>query len=79
MNNYSANKNIAIFTSGGPISALIMKVLSLKLKTSMLIRDRIVNSSITRFSYTSEKIMLSSFNEYSHLELAGGKELITYR
>ena len=79
MNEHNSNKNIAVFTSGGPISALIMKVLSLSLGDSMHIRDRIVNSSITRFKYTSSKIMISSFNEYSHLELAGGKNIITYR
>ena len=79
MSEHNSSGNIAVFTSGGPISALIMKVLSLSLNTSMLIRDRIVNSSITRFRYTAYKIMISSFNEYSHLELAGGKNIITYR
>jgi broad specificity phosphatase PhoE len=79
MKNHDSNRNIAVFTSGGPISALIMKVLSLSINTSMHVRDRIVNSSITRFNYTAYKIMISSFNEYSHLELAGGKDIITYR
>jgi len=79
MRNHDRNRNIAVFTSGGPISALIMKVLSLSLKSSMLIRDHIVNSSITRFRYSTYKIMISSFNEYSHLELAGDKNIITYR
>lgn len=79
MSEHSGNKNIALFTSGGPISALIMKVLSLNLETTMLIRDRIVNSSITRFKYTEHRIMISSFNEYSHLELSGGKNIVTYR
>ena len=79
MSDHTGSSNIAVFTSGGPISSIIMKVLSLSLKTSMNIRDRIVNSSITRFRYSTYKIMISSFNEYSHLELAGGKELITYR
>ena len=79
MREHNSNRKIAVFTSGGPITALIMKVLSLNLTTSMLIRDRIVNSSITRFKYTAYKIMISSFNEYSHLEIAGGKNIITYR
>lgn len=79
MSEHNSSRNIAVFTSGGPISALVMKVLSLSLNTSMMIRDRIVNSSITRFRYTTYKIMISSFNEYSHLEIAGGKDIITYR
>lgn len=74
-----ASRNIAVFTSGGPISAVIMKVLSLDLNTSMLIRDQIVNSSITRFRFSASGIMLSSFNEYSHLESSGVNNIITYR
>lgn len=79
MKEHSGNRKIAVFTSGGPISAVIMKILSLDIGTSMLVRDRIVNSSITRFKYSAYKMMITSFNEYSHLELAGGKEIITYR
>jgi len=79
MEKYPKDRNIAAFTSGGPISAIIMKVLSLSIDTSMLVRDRIINSSITRFKYTGNSIMLSSFNEYSHLELTGEKNIITYR
>jgi broad specificity phosphatase PhoE len=79
MKNYSSRKTIAVFTSGGPISAAVMKVLSLNNDKTMLIRDEIANTSITRFKYTSNRIMLSSFNEYSHLEIAGGKNIITYR
>ena len=79
MEKHQGNKNIAAFTSGGPISTIIMKVLSLNIDTTMLIRDKIVNSSITRFRYSENSIMLSSFNEYSHLELTGEKDIITYR
>ncbi len=79
MKEHDNNKNIAVFTSGGPISTVIMKVLSLNFNTTMDLSYRIVNSSITRFNYTAYKIMISSFNEYSHLELAGGENIITYR
>lgn len=76
---HTGNKNIAVFTSGGPISSLIMKVLSLNVDSTMQIRDQIVNSSITRFKYSESSIMISSFNEYSHLELTGEKDMVTYR
>ncbi len=79
MKNYPSGKTIAVFTSGGPISAAVMKVLSLNNSKTMLIRDEVANTSITRFKYTSDRIMLSTFNEYSHLELSGGKNIITYR
>ena len=76
---YKSGENIALFTSGGPISVMMMKVLSININTSMIIRDQIVNSSITRFNYTEEGIMLASFNEYPHLELSGEENIITYR
>jgi broad specificity phosphatase PhoE len=79
MEDHSSSKKIAVFTSGGPISAIIMKILSLNIGTSMHIMNRIVNSSITRIRFTRYKIMINSFNEYSHLEQAGGKDIITYR
>ncbi len=79
MEDHSSSKKIAVFTSGGPISAIIMKILSLNTGTSMHIMNRIVNSSITRIRFTRYKIMISSFNEYSHLEQAGGKDIITFR
>ena len=79
IDNYKNGTNIALFTSGGPISVMIMKTLSLNLNTSMLIRDQIVNSSITRFNYSNAGIMLASFNEYPHLELSGAENIITHR
>ena len=79
IDSYNSGENIALFTSGGLTSVMIMKILSLNLNTSMLVRDQIVNSSITRFNYSNEGITLSSFNEYPHLELAGGENIITYR
>jgi len=79
INRYKSGENIAVFTSGGPIFVIIMKALSINLDTAMQIRDRIVNTSITRLSYSDNGIMLASFNEYQHLELAGGENIITIR
>lgn len=79
MKDQSSGKKIAVFTSGGPISVIIMKILSLNAGVTMHIMNRIVNSSITRIKYTAYKALISSFNEFSHLEQAGGKEIITYR
>jgi broad specificity phosphatase PhoE len=79
MKKYSSGKNVAVFTSGGPVSTAVMKVLSLDNSKTMLVRDEVANASITRFKYTDRRIMLSTFNEYSHLEISGGKNIITYR
>ena len=79
ISSYSSGENIALFTSGGPISVMIMKILSLNLNTVMLIRDQIINSSITKFNYSTEGIMLASFNGYPHLELVHDENMITHR
>ena len=79
IDSYNSGENIAIFTSGGPIYVMIMKILSLNLNTAMLMRDQIVNTSITKFNYSKDGIMLASFNEHPHLELACEENIITHR
>ena len=79
IDSYNSGENIAIFTSGGPIYVMIMKILSLNLNTAMLVRDQIANTSITKFNYSKDGIMLASFNEYPHLELACEENIITHR
>ena len=79
MNKHSGGKNVAVFTSGGPISVVVQRVLDLTHQKAMDIRDMIVNTSITRFRYSQDRIMISSFNEYPHLEESEDKNIITYR
>lgn len=79
MNKHNNGKNVALFTSGGPISVVVQRVLDLTPQKAMDIRDMIVNTSITRFRYSQDRIMISSFNEYPHLEESEDKNIITYR
>ena len=79
INSYNSGENIALITSSGPIFAMLMKILSLNLNTAMLMRDQIANTSITKFNYSNDGIMLASFNEYQHLELACEENIITRR
>lgn len=79
MNKHNNGKNVALFTSGGPISVVVQRVLELTPQKAMDIRDMIVNTSITRFRYSQDRIMISSFNEYPHLEESEDKNIITYR
>jgi broad specificity phosphatase PhoE len=72
-------KNIMLFTSGGPIAALLHKVLGLTSENAIRLSWQVVNASVTRFMYNSERITLAGFNMISHLELQGGEALITYR
>ncbi len=72
-------KNIAVFTSGGPICVAAQKALNLSHSTAIQLNWQIVNSSVTRFKCTTDRIMIFSFNEISHLESNGQNDLITYR
>jgi len=72
-------KNVAIFTSGGPISVVIQKTIGLTHQMAMDFRDMIANTSVTRFKYSGGRIMMASFNEYPHLEQTEERDIITYR
>jgi len=74
-----SGKRVAVFTSGGPISVIAQQALGLDDGATMRLREQVVNSSVSRFKCTPERIMMSTFNEYTHLERAGDASLITYR
>lgn len=79
MANHDGGKNVAVFTSGGPISVVVQRVLGLTPQKAMDIRDMIANSSITRFKFSRDRLMMSTFNEYPHLEQSSERDIITYR
>lgn len=72
-------RTVGVFTSGGPISATVQMAAGLPDDETMRLCWQIVNTSVTRFRYTGERMTLSSFNVYSHLETPEGKELLSFR
>lgn len=74
-----SGKNVAVFTSGGSISVAVRRTLNLANDDTMRVAEQIVNSSISRFKSTADRIMLFTFNEYPHLEREHDGKLITYR
>jgi broad specificity phosphatase PhoE len=74
-----SGKNIAVFTSGGPIAVAAQKALNLSPEQTLNILWQIVNASITRFKYSGNRMALFSFNDFSHLEIGKDERLITYR
>ncbi len=68
-------KNVALFTSGGPIAVAVGRALNLSSRDTIRVSWQIVNTSVSCFKYTENRFMLSTFNEHSHLE----KRFITYR
>lgn len=70
---------IAIFTSGGAITALLHRVSGVPPLKAFELNWQIVNTSLTRLKFRGSDLSLASFNNHAHLELLKAPELITYR
>jgi len=79
MDDKGPGKRVAVFTSGGVISVSVQRALNLSDKDTLNLSWQIVNTSITRFKYNGSRLMLSGFNDFSHLESKDADGLITYR
>jgi broad specificity phosphatase PhoE len=76
---HGSRKQIAIFTSGGPISVAVQTALELSDNKTLAVSWQLLNASITRIKYNDSGMMLAVFNDVTHLELAGDERLLTYR
>ncbi len=74
-----AGKKIAVFTSGGPISVCVQKVLSLSDENTLQLTWQIMNTSITRLKYSGNQMTLFGFNDVTYLELKRDGQLLTFR
>jgi len=79
METQGTGRKIIIFTSGGPISAAVQYALGLADDKTIEISWQIMNASVTRFKYNSSGIILSVFNDITHIEIENDRNLITYR
>ncbi len=71
--------NIAVFTSGGTIIALLHLITGMPPDSAVNINWQIVNTSLSRLHFRGNEVTLASFNSRLHLELLRVPELITYR
>ncbi|MFO7665022.1 MAG: histidine phosphatase family protein [Desulfobacterales bacterium] len=74
-----SGRKIILFTSGGPVSAVVQYVLGLSDEKTIELSWQVINSSVTRFKYNSNGIILSGFNDIAHIEKVNEGNLITYR
>jgi broad specificity phosphatase PhoE len=83
LESHSPRSRIAVFTSGGVISAALRQVLGLSNKRTLSINWTIYNSSVTQLYYgrsgRHEDALVLGFNNIAHLEAAGDRGLITFR
>lgn len=71
--------DVWIFTSGGPIAAIIQQVLRIPDDQTLDINWSVKNSSVSEFSFLGGRPRLTQFNSVAHLAVAGGGELVSYR
>lgn len=75
----AGGKDIVIFTSGGPITAIVQHCLGLSDRYAFEFNWSLVNAGITQLLYNQQgKISLASGNEQEHL-ISLGKKFLTYR
>ena len=70
---------IAIFTSGGTITALLQLIIGVAPIKAFELNWQIVNTSLSHVKFRDRDLALASFNSHSHLELLNSSELVTYR
>jgi broad specificity phosphatase PhoE len=76
---HGRSRRMAVFTSGGPICAVLAHVLGLSRRTAIEISWQIMNTSWTCVKYRDSRLALSVFNNTTHLLLEKDPSLLTYR
>ena len=79
LNEAGRKDRIAIFTSGGTITALLQLAIGVPPIKAFEMNWQIVNTSLSQLKFREHEIALASFNSHVHLELMKNPELITYR
>lgn len=72
-------QNIAVFTSGGTITALLHLITGVSADKAFELNWQIINTSLSRLKFRGSEVVLASFNSQVHLDLLKAPELITYR
>ena len=74
-----SKQNIALFTSGGTITALLQLITGVPAAKAFELNWQIVNTSLSCLKFRGSQVTLASFNSHVHLQLMKEPELITYR
>jgi broad specificity phosphatase PhoE len=72
-------RRVAVFTSGGPICAVVQKALDLPGKSAIELSWQTMNASLSCIKYRGDQLALAFFNNTTHLLLAQDPALLTYR
>ena len=72
-------QKIAVFTSGGTITALLHLITRMPAQQAFELNWQIVNTSLNQLKFRGREVSLASFNGHAHLQLLKAPELITFR
>ncbi|WP_252088762.1 histidine phosphatase family protein [Pseudomonas sp. MWU13-3659] len=75
----ASGDNIALFTSGGTIAALLHLVTGVTPAQAFNLNWQIINTSLSHLKFRGRDVALASFNSQAHVQLLRAPELITYR
>ena len=74
-----AGERIAVFTSGGTITALLHLITQMPALQAFELNWHIVNTSLSQLKFRGTEVSLAAFNDHAHLQLMNSPQLITYR
>ncbi|MCP1463781.1 histidine phosphatase family protein [Pseudomonas sp. S3E17] len=72
-------QKIAVFTSGGTITALLHLITRMPAAQAFELNWQIVNTSLNQLKFRGREVALASFNSHTHLQLLKAPQLITFR
>jgi broad specificity phosphatase PhoE len=70
-----SGKTVALFTSGGPIGISVQTALDAPELQAAKLNWRVYNCSVTRFTFSGERVSMDAFNETAHLP----QDMLTFR
>lgn len=74
-----SGKDVAVFTSGGVIAAVVQYALGLTDEGNYQVFEPVINASITHCKYTKDQFTLNYYNDHSFIRLLGGNDMVTFR
>ncbi|MEH6566500.1 MAG: histidine phosphatase family protein [Halopseudomonas sp.] len=75
----ASGQNIAIFTSGGVITAALQLITQMPATSAFELNWQIVNTSVSRLQYRKDKLSLAAFNSQAHLDVHQRSEWVSFR
>lgn len=75
MSSAGRGKTVALFTSGGPVAVSVQTILEAPDIKAAELHWRVHNCSVTRYTFSGDRVSLDAFNDISHLPA----DMHTYR